>query len=270
MTKTQSKPSLTSSNYYSREMDIEYMSVSQLKSFLECEAKTIAYLSGDYEEPPNKAMIVGSYVHAAFESDEVFEQFVEENKGVIYNTRGNKYADFKQADVMIETIKSDKFAMFALEGKKEQIMTADLYGTKWKMKVDSINHERKYFADLKTARDLFMRYWSTKYDGWVSFVERWDYVMQMAIYKQIIEQNTNESYTPYIVAVSKEKTPNKAVISIDESRLDFEYEYVEVEMERVSKVKNGELEPIRCDRCEYCKSTKQLQGVIEVGELIHV
>src|SRR5690625_3126766 len=270
MKKMQNKLNLNSNNYYSLEADRQYMSVSQFKNFIECEAKTMAVLNGDYEDPPNKAMVVGSYVHAAFESDEKFEQFVERNKDIIFNNRGNKYADFKQADLMIKTIKNDKFAMFALEGEKEQIYTADLYGTKWKMKVDSINHDLLYFSDLKTTRDIFERYWSTKYDGWVSFVERWDYVLQMAIYRQIIHENTGDWYTPHIVAVSKEKMPNKAVISIDESRFDFEYEYVNVEIDRILKVKNGELDPVRCEKCEYCKSTKQLEGVIEVGELIYV
>src|SRR5690625_2966220 len=261
---------LTSSNYYSREMDKKYMSVSQFKNFVECEAKTVAKLNGDYYEPPNKPMIVGSYVHAAFESDDVFNQFIEDNYDVINKKRGGKYADFIQADRMIETLKNDEFAMFAMEGEKEQIMIADLFGCKWKMKVDSINHDRNYFADLKTTRNIFERYWSTKYEGWVSFIERWDYVLQMAIYRKIIEQNTEELYTPHIVAVSKEELPNKAVVYFEESRFNFEYEVVGSKMERILKVKSGNEDPTRCEKCEYCKSTKQLNGTIEVGDLIHV
>lgn len=261
---------LTQENYYSREMDIRYMSVSQFKNFIDCEARTMAKLNGDYHEPPNKAMIVGNYVHTAFEDEEIFNQFVEENSDMINKKRGGKYAEFVQADKMIETLKNDEFSMFAMEGEKEQIMIADLFGCKWKMKVDSINHDRNYFADLKTTRNIFERSWSTKYDGWVSFIEKWDYVLQMAIYRKIIEQNTEFLYTPYIVAVSKEELPNKAIIHFDESRFDFEYEYVADKMERILKVKNGELEPMSCDKCEYCKSTKKLNGTIEVGELIYV
>src|SRR5699024_1273927 len=141
---------------------------------------------------------------------------------------------------MIETLKNDDFAMFAMEGEKEQIMIADLFGCEWKMKVDSINHDRHYFADLKTTRNIFERSWSTKYDGWVSFIEKWDYLLQMAIYRKIIEQNTELLYTPYIVAVSKEELPNKAIVHFDESRFEFEYEYVAEKMERILKVKNGE------------------------------
>lgn len=265
----QTKNKVNSSNYYTNEIDKQYMSVSQFKNFIECEAKTLAKLKGEYEEPPTSAMLVGSYVHAAFESDEVFDQFVEENNGVIFKARGGKYADYVQADLMIETIKNDKFAMFAMEGKKEQIMTANLCGTDWKMKVDSINHDRKYFADLKTTRNIFERHWSEKYEGWSSFIERWDYVLQMAIYRKIIEQNTGELYTPYIVAVSKEKIPNKAVVHFDESRFSFEYEYVEMHMDRILQVKSEKLDPVSCDKCEYCRSMKMLEGTIEVGELIY-
>ena len=133
---------LTNENYFSIEADREYFSVSQFKSFMACPAKTVAKLKGEYEESFGKALVVGSYTHAAFESDEEFESFTTENHGEIFNNRGGKYADFITADAMIETIKNDKFAMFAMDGEKEIILTAELFGVKWKAKIDSINHTR--------------------------------------------------------------------------------------------------------------------------------
>lgn len=269
MTQTASKQSLTSSNYYSNEMDMKYMSVSQFKRWMECEAKTMAILKGEFEEPKNTAMLVGSYTHAAFESDESFSNFIDKHNDAIFKKRGGKYSHFEEADRMIEALKSDDFVMFAMEGEKEQIFTANLFGTDWKIKVDSINHERKIFSDLKTTQDLYKRYWSDKYDGWVSFVEKWDYVLQMAVYRKVIEQNTGELYTPYIVAVTKENPPNKAIIHFDETRFDFEYEYTEMKMERILEVKSGKADPVRCGKCDYCRSTKKLEGTIEVGNLIY-
>lgn len=260
---------LTSTNYHSTETNKEFMSVSQFKRFIECEARMMAELKGEYREPTNQAMLVGSYTHAAFESNEEFGRFIEENNGAIFKKNGGKYAPFEQADMMIETIRNDPFAMFALEGEKEKIFTGELFGVDWKIKVDSINSDKLIFTDLKTTGDLHGRSWSEKYDGWVSFVEQWGYVLQMAIYRKIIEQNTGQLYTPYIVAVTKENPPNKAVIHFDESRFDFEYEYAELEMERIKRVKEGELEPRKCGKCAYCRSSKQLEGTIEVGELIH-
>lgn len=246
------------------------MSVSLLKNFIECEAQTMAVLNGEYIHPANTAMLVGSYTHAAFENDKAFERFIEEHNGSIFNTRGKKYADYAQADLMIESIKNDDFASFAMSGKKEQIYTANLFGIDWKCKIDNINHEHHFFSDLKTTQDIHKRYWSEKYDGWVSFIEKWDYVLQMAIYRKIIEQNTGELYTPYIVAVSKEKPPNKAVVHFDESRFDFEYEWAEMKLERIKDLKDGKTDPVACEKCDYCRSKKKLSGTYEVGELIYV
>ncbi len=267
---TAAKPmTLNKHNYHSREANQQYMSVSQFKRFVECEARTMAVLNGEYEEPTTNALLVGSYTHSAFESDEEFNSFVEENNGAIFKKNGGKYSDFETADRMIETLKSDPFAMFALEGEKEVIYTAELFGSPWKIKVDSANHDRLSFSDIKTTQDLYKRYWSVKYDGWVSFIEAWDYVLQMAIYRRVIQENTEHTYKPYIVAVTKENPPNKAVVHFDESRFDFEYEYTEMKMNRIMKVKSGEEQPVRCGKCVYCRKTKQLQGTIEVGGLIY-
>ena len=69
---------LTESNYYSLEADKAYMSVSQFKSFLDCEARTIAKLNGEYvEEGNNTALLVGSFVDSSVEG--TLDKFKEEN-----------------------------------------------------------------------------------------------------------------------------------------------------------------------------------------------
>jgi hypothetical protein len=245
------------------------MSVSMFKNFVECEARTMAELDGSYTRPSTNAMIVGSYVHAAFDTTEAFEQFTEENSGSIFKSRGGKYADFEKADEMIEALKNDPFCMFALEGEKEQIYTAEMFGTEWKVRVDSINHNRKSFTDIKTTQDLHKRYWSDKYTNYVSFVEAWGYVLQMAVYKRVLRENLEEDYTPYIVAVTKENPPNKVVLHFDYTRFDFEYDYIETMIERILRVKAGDAKPERCEKCDYCRSTKLLGNTMEIGELLY-
>ncbi|MFJ6264227.1 PD-(D/E)XK nuclease-like domain-containing protein [Lysinibacillus xylanilyticus] len=259
---------LNNLNYYSNEANQHYISVSQFKSAVECEASVIAELKGEYERPSSLALTVGSYTHAAFESDQVFDEFVEENRGVIFNTRDKKYADFKQADSMIETIKNDRFAMLALEGEKEVIYTGELFGVLWKIKVDAINHDRKRFSDLKTTQSLYKRYWSDKYSEYVSFVGAYDYVLQMAIYREIIFQNTGDCYEPYIVAVTKETPPDKIVLDFDKSRFEFELEYVKELLPNIIAAKSGNKEPKRCEKCGYCRATKQLKNTFEIEFLL--
>ncbi|WP_321543321.1 PD-(D/E)XK nuclease-like domain-containing protein [Halalkalibacterium halodurans] len=262
---------LNSDNYHSTSANSQYMSVSLFKKFLDCEARTMAELRGDYTPPLSNALVVGSYVHAAFENPEAFAAIEEQYSDMIFKKRGGgKYADFETADRMIDCLKADPFVMFALEGDKEEIYTGELFGAQWKIKVDSINHIRKTFSDIKTTSDLHKRYWSTKYDGWVSFVEEWGYVFQMAIYREIIKQNEDEYYTPYIVAVTKENPPNKAVLHIDDSRFDFELEFAEMKLERILQVKSGEVDAVGCQKCDYCRTNKKLSNTMEIGDLINV
>ena len=56
---------LTEGNYFSDEMNLKYTGSSQIKSFLNCEAKTLAELKGEWEEPKSDAMLVSSYIDEA-------------------------------------------------------------------------------------------------------------------------------------------------------------------------------------------------------------
>lgn len=44
---------LTNENYFAPESSQSYMSVSQFKSFLDCEARTMAELNGEYHKMAN-------------------------------------------------------------------------------------------------------------------------------------------------------------------------------------------------------------------------
>ena len=259
---------LTNDNYYSNEANLHYISVSQFKSAMECEARMVAELKGEFTRPPSTALMVGSYLHAAIEGEQAFKEFFEKERSNIFNTRGNKYAPFIQADAMIETVKNDAFCQFALEGEKEVIFTGELFGAQWKIKVDNINHQRRFFSDLKSTQELGKRYWSDKYSTWVSFVQAYDYVLQVYVYREIIYQNTGHYYDPYIVAVTKESPPDKAVLHFDHSRFDFERDYVEMMLPSILEAKQGNKTPQRCEKCEYCRATKKINGTFEIEYLL--
>lgn len=64
---------LTPENYYTKEANMQYVSVSQYKEFngttgkMGCEAYAMAKLRGEVEEVTTTALMVGSYVDAYFE-----------------------------------------------------------------------------------------------------------------------------------------------------------------------------------------------------------
>ncbi|WP_084552437.1 PD-(D/E)XK nuclease-like domain-containing protein [Bacillus cihuensis] len=256
-------------NYYSKEIDRHYFSVSQYKSFLKCEAATMAKLNRDYEEPKSDALLFGSYVHSWL--DDTQDQFKEENP-ILFSTRGatkgQMKAEYKLADEMIKVLKLDPFVMMALQGEKEIIMTGDLFGAPWKIRMDVYNPRNGRFADLKTVKGIYEKYWREDI-GYCSFVEAYGYITQMAVYTEIESQNRGGDWLEnFIVAVSKQDPPDKAVITVDHTSLNIELEDVQKNMERFIAVKSGVEKPDSCGTCHYCRRNKMLNTVLDYRELI--
>jgi hypothetical protein len=260
---------LNKDNYYTQEADRHYMSVSQYKNFLKCEAATMAKLNGDYVEPKTEALLFGSYVHSWLDGS--MKEFIEQNPDLFSSkgaTKGQLKSQYKLADEMIEVLKDDPFVMMALDGEKEVIMTGELFGLPWKIRMDVYNPQFGRFADLKTVKAIREKYWHNEI-GYCSFVEAYGYITQMAVYSEIESQNRGGDWLEsFIVAVSKETPPDKAVITIDYDSLVNELESVGGRMERIREVKLGNLEPSSCGKCEYCRSKKKITSVIHYLELI--
>ncbi|EGS9997866.1 hypothetical protein I9Y31_000040 [Clostridium perfringens] len=254
-------------NYFSLEADREYFSVSQFKSFKECEAKTIAKLNGVWEDGQNDAFTLGSYVHLWSEGGNLGEFRVQHPE--MFKKDGNLKANFKVADKIIETLSKDPLVEKVREGQKEVIFTGELYGAKWKIMIDIYNPSSKYFADLKTTRSIQMKYWNEELKVKQNFIEYYDYLLQMAVYAEIERQNRGgEDYLqPHIIAVSKEEIPDKAVILVGTEFIKDKLLEIESLLPHFIRVKNGEEVPTRCGRCDYCRSTKQISKIIHYTEL---
>lgn len=95
---------LTAENYYSKEADKEFMSVSQYKKFagclgrLGCEAKAMAELNGEWEDEKSTSMMVGSYVDAHF--DGTLDLFRAQNPE-IFTKQGALKAEYRRAEEVI-------------------------------------------------------------------------------------------------------------------------------------------------------------------------
>ena len=260
---------LTQENYYSQEADKHYMSVHQYLDFVGhmgvhgCEAKAMAKLNGVWADETTTAMLVGSYVDSYFEG--TLEEFKEEHPDC-FTQKGELKAAFKQAEVMIRRCSVDPYFMATLSGEKQVIMTGYLFGTEWKIKMDSYI-PGKAFVDLKTSTDIH-KMWKVKDYGYAPFTEYWGYTLQLAVYQKIVEINTGKKLPCYISVVTKSDFPEIKVLYIPQIDLDHALNEVEMNMESVLAVKSGEAEPIRCEECDYCHSTEVLSGAINHQDLI--
>lgn len=246
--------SLTSENYHTTTANSDYWSVSLFKAFDKCEASGLAMVRGEYEQEQTTSLLVGSYVDAYVSGTQT--SFIEQHPEIFNSRTGELKADYRKADELIRTIESQPLMVEYLTGEKQTIMSAELFDVPWKIKIDVHGGDR--IVDLKTVKDFEPLY--KEGFGRVSWIEYWGYDIQGAIYQKIeqIASGRTEPLPFYIVAVTKEKVPDVAVIQIPQHVLDTALKVVESKIDRFDLVKHGDIEPNRCGKCDYCKRTKKL------------
>ena len=260
---------LTNENYYSPEANKEYVSVSQYKDFCgtygkrACEFEAMEKLAGRWNPPPSLPMMVGSYVDSYIEG--TLASFKKEHPEVFTST-GELKAAYKKAEELIARIKRDKYFMKYLSGEKQTIMTADLFGVKWKIKMDSYI-PGVAIVDLKVMASITENKW-VKDIGYLDFVRYWGYDIQGAIYQKIVEINTGMKLPFFIAAVTKESEPDIRIIQVTQNYLDEALMLVESNIRRLIEVKSGEEEPDRCDACDCCRHNRILKEPISILDLV--
>ncbi|MDO4306018.1 MAG: PD-(D/E)XK nuclease-like domain-containing protein [Eubacteriales bacterium] len=263
---------LTADNYYSQEADKEFMSVSQFKDFsgtygkLPCEFTAMEKLERRWEEPKSTALMVGSYVDSYFEG--TLDKFKLENPD-LFKRDGALKADYVGAERVIERIERDPYFMKFMSGEKQVIMTGELFGTKWKIKIDSYLEDIA-IVDLKVMASITELKW-VRDIGYLDFVRYWGYDIQGAIYQEIVRQNTGKKLPFYIAGATKPTTtqrePDIRIIHVTDNYLAEALNMVEMNMPRILRVKSGETEPDRCELCDCCRKARVLSAPISITDL---
>lgn len=259
---------LTAENYYSKEANLAYMSVSQFKDFngtygkMACEFEALEKLHERWTPEKSTPLLVGGYVDAYFEGS--LDQFKKENPE-LFTQKGELKAAYKKAEEIIARIERDAYFMKYLSGEKQKIMTFELFGVQWKIKMDSYIPgvaivDLKIMAsitDLKWVRDL----------GYLDFVRYWGYDIQGAIYQKGVEILTGKKLPFYIAAATKENEPDIRIIQVTQNYLDEALAVVETALPRVLRVKSGEAAPDKCELCDCCRHNRVLTGPISINDL---
>lgn len=253
---------ISAENYFSKENNLRYMSVSQFKAFENCEASALAELNGEFQREKTTSLLVGSYVDAHFEG--TLDIFKAQNPEIFKRDGGLK-SEYTQAEYIIERIQRDEMFMAYMSGQKQVVFTGEIAGVPVKIKVDSYN-VGKSIVDLKIMKDFNPIYKPEM--GRLSFIEAWGYDYQGAVYQEIVHQNTGERLPFFIAAATKEKEPDIGIFQIEQSALDVALEIFTANMPQYDALKRGIVgEPIRCEKCDFCKRTKVLSKIITMEEL---
>lgn len=230
---------VTSKNYYSMETNRTYFSVSQYKDFMKCEAMALAKIRGDYQQPVTRALLVGSFVDSFFEG--TLDQFMAENPELF--TRKNELrSEFRKANEIIGRIKKDPLFMRFMGGEKQRIMTFELFGVPWKMKMDSYL-EGVCITDLKVVANF-------------KSLPLWRYDIQGAVYQAGVEAVTGHQLPFYLATATKERVTDLDIFQIPQTTLNLALDEIGFNIGHYVKVKAGLIPPEYCGNCDYCKSVK--------------
>lgn len=231
---------LNQNNYYSVEADSQYFSVSQYKDFIKCEAMAMAKIRGEYKPEMTKSMLTGSFVDSYFEG--TLDAFIKEHPAV-FTRKQELRSEFKKANEIIARIQGDETFMCFMSGEKQRIMTFELFGFPWKMKMDSYL-PGICITDLKVVQKF-------------RTLPLWRYDMQGAVYQKGVELVTGEQLPFYLAVATKERTIDLDIFQITQPVLDIALREIEQNIEHYARVKYGQEEPVYCGKCDYCKSVKE-------------
>lgn len=232
---------LSNDTYYGKEANQAFFSVSQYKDFCKCEAMAMAKIRGEYEQPTTKAMLIGILCDRWFEG--TLEQLRQESPNIFYCRNGALRADFRKADQIIKRVQQDERFMQYMSGEKQKILTFEMFGAPWKMKMDSFVSE-VCVTDLKVVQNF-------------KSLAFWRYDIQGAAYIEGVRIVLGQDLPFYLAAVTKEAVPNFDIFQIDRPTLDMALREIGGNMPRFIAVKAGLEEPHYCGVCDYCKSVKK-------------
>jgi len=234
------------------------MSVSSYKKYKHCE-----YAGTKPFGEPTPSMLIGSYVDAWIEG--TLDEFREEHPN-IYSSRGKTKgmlkSEFKLAEEICRYIENDKVFMQFMSGDKQTVMTGEIEGVPFKIKMDSYSkgvaiNDLKVMADVTNRRGEF-----------IDFITPWGYDIQMACYQEIVYQNTGERLPTFICAVEKKKPLNSAIVQIPQYHLDAVLFEVKQRVERYYQIRQGLIIPDRCGKCKTCISEQTETKIMTLEDLI--
>lgn len=255
---------LTDENYYSKEMDLKYFSVSQFKNFDKCSAKALHDLQFDINET-KEAYVEGQLFEALTIGDK--DLFFAKHPEMISSqgpTKGQLKANYKIVVKAAERFNQQEFFRKIIDrSQKQVILTGTINGIEVKGRIDLLDLDDKLIPDTKCMANFNDQY-DKKEKCYKPWYYAYDYVLQLAIYQELVKQNYGIKCKTCLFAATKEETPDLASIMFDDKLLEIELERFGKNVIYFDNVKRGKSVPISCGICDYCKSTKIIEGFTEV------
>lgn len=256
---------VTQENYFSKEVDLEYMSVSQWKLFNECEAKALAVIQGQEDATYKDAFLEGQLFEALVTGNG--DLFIAKHPELVSTrgaTSGQLKSEFKKVMSAAEKFNSQKFFTDIIKKcDKQVVLTGMINDVKVKCALDLFDKETNSIYDIKCMKD-FKEQWNKDEKAYVPWYYIYGYVMQLAVYREIVRQNFGEPNKIALMSATKEEQPDIQAPCFSSDLLDLELERFKSKIMRYDELKKGILKPHKCGCCDYCKKIKTIEEWEEI------
>ena len=264
---------ITDANYFSTATDI-YMSNSQWKVWRECPAQAHArFIRHVWQPEKTKPLAVGSLVDALLLEPDAESRVLAEYEDLLTkaNTKAGiakggpervPNADSKLAYQMAEKIKSIPAIMAIVDACDHQAQyTFELGGMAWKCRLDLLNLDAGWIWDLKTTASTTDEKFVERIGARGNFIAQFNYVRQLALYREAVRQNEDRVCRVGIIAQSKANPADLRVFPWQTnaySQIDDAIANVLSNINYVSELRESDPEDLsRCERCDYCIESRQ-------------
>ncbi len=278
---------ITKDNYY----DVrDILSASTIKAFANCEAAALADLRGEYQRPASTALLVGSYIDSALDSDAELNKFLAAHPEIVNSRTGALKADFARASDIVERCKRDELfraltvdspadghqyivvgtigvdgngTPISCKGKLDFLLLPDYLerlATRfphWVAFFQSAAQAGGLIIDLKSAANTD-EVWDPDAGERLPWLQSWHYDRQLAIYRELYRQRSGKVLPVLVVVATKEPSTSLLALTIDSGTLDEGLADAQALAPRAWAVMHRQAEPCYCGHCNYCRSVRRL------------
>lgn len=275
-------------NYYSFR---DLLSASTIKAYEACEYAAEAEREGYYTRPISTALLVGSYIDSALDSEEELHKFLSAHPEIVNSRTGELKADFRKAEEIVNRcLEDDFFSALTISSPQEghqYIVLGDLdmdedgVPMRCKGKLDFLLQPdylrelakkftkwRDFFTfaadcgglivDLKSAANTEEQ-WDDDTRERLPWLQSWHYDRQLSIYQELYRQQTGLRLPVLVIVCTKEQSTSLLALTIDQGTLDEALADAKSLAPAVwDAMHNPDHLLKRCGKCQWCRAQRRL------------
>lgn len=250
---------LTPENYHSDEARAAYISSSDIKLAMRCEAMWAAQDKGQYRRPEGTA---------AFAYGHLFEEALTGNAETYITQhpeltlsrgprKGELYAEYSGAIDLAAAVRRSSFLANLIDRcRKQVILIGELCGLPVRVMMDLVDEDESIY-DIKSAKD-FRTVWDDDRQEYMDWWAVWKYPVQLWVYREVARQNGLTVPHVGLIAGSKSNMDVQAVRFSEETMTAAQAD-AEYTLRRMAAIRKGD-KPDECGRCEWCLSQKKIDN----------